>query len=41
MHHCVGDVMYGRTALIYCDGAPAIELLEIVAPVPIAVTNDD
>lgn len=23
---------YGRTALIYCDGEPAIELLEIVTP---------
>lgn len=33
MHLRVGDVLYGRTALIYCDGAPAIELLEIVAPV--------
>ncbi|WP_246146732.1 hypothetical protein [Rubripirellula lacrimiformis] len=28
----VGDVTYGRTALIYCDSKPAIELLEIVAP---------
>jgi chorismate-pyruvate lyase len=27
----VGDIVYGRTALIYCDGEPAIELLEIVA----------
>ncbi len=26
-----GAVCYGRTALIYCDGSPAIELLEIVA----------
>lgn len=25
-----GSTLYGRTALIYCDGAPAIELLEIV-----------
>jgi chorismate-pyruvate lyase len=25
--------VYGRTALIYCDGEPAVELLEIVAPV--------
>ena len=25
-----GDVCYGRTALIYCNGSPAIELLEIV-----------
>ena len=24
------DVCYGRTAMIYCDGVPAIELLEIV-----------
>jgi hypothetical protein len=24
--------VYGRTALIYCDKAPAIELLEIVSP---------
>lgn len=23
---------FGRTALIYCDGEPAVELLEIVAP---------
>jgi chorismate-pyruvate lyase len=27
----VGQVCYGRTALIYCDGSPAIELLEIVS----------
>ena len=27
----VGQICYGRTALIYCDGAPAIELLEIVS----------
>ena len=32
MHLCIGDKLFGRTALIYCDGAPAIELLEIVAP---------
>jgi chorismate-pyruvate lyase len=25
--------VYGRTALIYCNGEPAVELLEIVAPV--------
>jgi chorismate-pyruvate lyase len=25
---------YGRTAVIHCDGQPAIELLEIVAPEP-------
>jgi chorismate-pyruvate lyase len=23
---------YGRTALIYCNGVPAVELLEIVTP---------
>lgn len=28
----VGHVTYGRTALIYCDGEPAVELLEVVAP---------
>ncbi len=28
-----GDTLFGRTALIYCDGEPAIELLEIVTPV--------
>lgn len=27
-----GTITYGRTALIYCDSEPAIELLEIVAP---------
>jgi chorismate-pyruvate lyase len=27
-----GDTVYGRTALIFCDGEPAIELLEIVTP---------
>lgn len=27
-----GTVTYGRTALIYCDGEPAIELLEVVSP---------
>jgi chorismate-pyruvate lyase len=27
----VGETVYGRTALIYCDGEPAIELLEVVA----------
>lgn len=30
MHCDVGTTLHGRTALIYCDGAPAIELLEIV-----------
>ncbi len=28
----VGHVTFGRTALIYCDGEPAVELLEIIAP---------
>lgn len=28
-----GQVTYGRTAVIHCDGEPAIELLEIVSPV--------
>lgn len=28
-----GEPTYGRTAMIYCDNEPAIELLEIVAPV--------
>ncbi|MFK7734734.1 MAG: hypothetical protein AB8B50_01815 [Pirellulaceae bacterium] len=27
-----GHETYGRTALIFCDGEPAVELLEIVAP---------
>lgn len=27
-----GDTLYGRTALIYCNGEPAVELLEIVPP---------
>ena len=26
--------VFGRTALIYCNGEPVVELLEIVAPVP-------
>ncbi len=28
------ETTYGRLALIYCDGKPAIEVLEIVAPEP-------
>lgn len=32
LHLQIGDELYGRTALIFCDGAPAIELLEIVTP---------
>ena len=27
------ETCYGRTALIYCNGLPAVELLEIVTPV--------
>ena len=27
------DVTYGRLAIIHCDGQPAVDLLEIVAPV--------
>lgn len=27
-----GPVTYGRTAIIFCDDEPAVELLEIVAP---------
>ncbi|TWU26205.1 hypothetical protein Pla52o_00580 [Novipirellula galeiformis] len=34
MQVAIGQLLYGRTALIYCDGDPAIELLEIVSPVP-------
>ncbi|MEM1069302.1 MAG: hypothetical protein AAGG48_19300 [Planctomycetota bacterium] len=32
MHLQIGETLYGRTALIFCDGEPAIELLEIVTP---------
>ena len=33
----LGQATYGRTAIIHCDGEPAIELLEIAAPAePIA-----
>lgn len=30
--HALGTTTYGRTALIECNGVPAIELLEIVSP---------
>lgn len=33
MHSVIGETFYGRTAMIYCDGIPAIELLEIVSNV--------
>ena len=39
MHLRIGDVLYGRTALIFCDSLPAIELLEIVAPTQSAVPS--
>lgn len=29
-------ITYGRTAFIYCNGEPAVELLEIVTPVAVA-----
>lgn len=32
--HSPGTITYGRTALIECNGVPAIELLEIVSPAP-------
>ena len=32
LHLRIGDELFGRTALIYCDGRPAIELLEVVSP---------
>jgi len=28
-----GQITYGRTALIHCNGQPAVELLEVLAPV--------
>jgi chorismate-pyruvate lyase len=31
-----GEPLYGRTAVIDCDGVRAVELLEIVAPAPTA-----
>jgi len=30
-----GGITYGRTALIECNQTPAIELLEIVAPIDV------
>ena len=33
------DICYGRTALIYCNGVPAVELLEIVTPASPSATN--
>lgn len=29
----IGETIYGRTAMIYCNGSPAVELLEIVGNV--------
>lgn len=32
--HCeIGEILWGRTALIYCDGVPAIKLLEVLSPI--------
>jgi chorismate-pyruvate lyase len=33
LHVTIGSIVYGRTALIHCDNEPAIELLEILAPI--------
>jgi chorismate-pyruvate lyase len=33
LHSVIGETFYGRTAMIHCDGKPAIELLEIVSRV--------
>ncbi|KAA1259415.1 hypothetical protein LF1_19470 [Rubripirellula obstinata] len=33
LHSVIGETFYGRTAMIHCDGNPAIELLEIVSKV--------
>lgn len=33
------EVTYGRTALIYCNGEPAVELLEIIAPAELLSAN--
>ncbi|MEX0676610.1 MAG: hypothetical protein WD063_06015 [Pirellulales bacterium] len=32
-HLSAGQITFGRTAVIHCDGEPAVELLEIVTPV--------
>lgn len=32
LHVAIGQTVWGRTALIYCNGEPAIKLLEILAP---------
>lgn len=34
-----GDVTYGRLATIFCNGSPAIDLLEISAPLTAAVSR--
>ena len=39
LHRSIGETVYGRTALIHCDGEPAIELLEIVAPIPVSMKS--
>ncbi len=32
LHIEIGETVWGRTALIHCNGEPAIQLLEILAP---------
>ena len=39
MHLRIGEQLFGRTALIYCDNLPAIELLEIVAPTQASISS--
>lgn len=33
LHIRIGETVWGRTALIHCDGEPAIKLLEILTPI--------
>jgi chorismate-pyruvate lyase len=40
MHSVIGQTFYGRTAMIFCDGTEAIELLEIVASVDQPVESE-
>lgn len=35
LHMREGEITYGRTATIFCHHAPAVELLEVSAPLPI------
>jgi len=34
LHMREGEITYGRTATIFCHHAPAVELLEVLAPLP-------